>query len=50
MVALVESLLRDGRLEVREAAGETLSGLIHCGFATIHLEKVFSKLLPWTFL
>ncbi|KAJ8044540.1 Proteasome activator complex subunit 4 [Holothuria leucospilota] len=49
---LVEKLLKDERLEVRETAGVTLSGLLHCQFIPIeskvrgHFEKLCKTALP----
>ncbi|XP_071961962.1 proteasome activator complex subunit 4-like [Antedon mediterranea] len=43
---LIVGLLKDERLEVREAAATTLSGLFHCGFFKMdsQLQKDFEKL------
>ncbi|XP_033120997.1 proteasome activator complex subunit 4-like [Anneissia japonica] len=43
---LIVGLLKDERLEVREAAATTLSGLFHCGFFRIdsQLQKDFEKM------
>lgn len=42
---MVEKLLENERVEVREKAGEVLSGLLHCGFISNPTDLLVSCLV-----